>query len=156
MNYDFKTRFYVAIQSIMQLKTLKLSQIFLKKPINHVFTVIYIMKSRFENIDFFSVDTALKKAKIADAESSETYSDDFVLENSMDQDDKTFFHAKDPKKGWVRYSIDKAKVRLVKLQNRPDCCCKFCSIVYQKLEFFIFELKLTLEILMNKKPILIK
>ena len=70
-------------------------------------------------------DKSISKVPIEDAESAEVYSNSYTLPKSYDENDGTLFITKDAKTGWAKYRIKKtSSIRLVRLQNRPDCCGK--------------------------------
>ena len=84
---------------------------------------------------WFSADKRVVKLPVKDATSSNIWSNSYLLAYSYDENAKTFFHAKDAKIGWAKYHIKKAFVRLVRLQNRPDCCCKLFFLVVKLTRF---------------------
>ena len=94
-----------------------------------------VYQNVFEHIspdaNLFSADKRVVKLPVKSATSSTVYSNGYLLEFSYDEKANTFFHAKDNKMGWAKYEIKKSYVRVVRLQNRPDCCrkctqCDFC------------------------------
>ena len=87
----------------------------------------------------FLAKKRVERATIKGASSAAVYSGSYILAYSYDQKGNTFFHAQDSRTGWAKYEIAKASVRLVRLQNRPDCCCKFT----QTSVFYLSSSRLT-------------
>ena len=72
----------------------------------------------------FPAKQELKKVDVDEATSSKARSKKNSVKGAIDGDEDTFFHAKHKKRGWAKFKVPKGNVKVVRLQNRKDCCCK--------------------------------